>query len=53
MLRPLADQVAELEAQALRAALDHVDGNKSAAARLLAVDRNTLKRKLRELDLAP
>jgi len=48
-LRPLATQVAELEANAILAALEHLDGNKSAAARLLAIDRNTLKRKLRAL----
>ena len=49
LLRPLAVQVADLEARALRAVLAHTEGNKSAAARLLDVDRNTLKRKLRAL----
>lgn len=49
LLRPLSVQVADLEARALRAVLAHTEGNKSAAARLLDVDRNTLKRKLRAL----
>ncbi len=46
LLRPLAVQVAALEAEAVAAALAHHKGNKSAAARQLGIDRNTLKRKL-------
>ncbi|MBK9370369.1 MAG: hypothetical protein IPN01_29445 [Deltaproteobacteria bacterium] len=46
-LRPLADQLAAVEDQAIQAALAATGGNLSAAARLLDIDRNTLKRKLR------
>ncbi|MEY3212854.1 MAG: hypothetical protein RIT28_3335, partial [Pseudomonadota bacterium] len=46
-LRPLADQLAAVEDQAVQAALVATGGNLSAAARLLDIDRNTLKRKLR------
>ena len=46
-LRPLADQLAAVEDQAVQAALAATGGNLSAAARLLDIDRNTLKRKLR------
>ncbi len=46
-LRPLADQVAEVERAAVWEAMERAGGNRSAAARTLGVDRNTLKRKLR------
>jgi DNA-binding NtrC family response regulator len=45
--RPLAAAVAELEDAMIRAALDRTAGNLARAARELAIDRNTLKRKLR------
>ncbi len=38
-VRPLAEQVAELEKQAISAALNAVDGNKAAAARMLGISR--------------
>jgi DNA-binding NtrC family response regulator len=44
-IRPLAEQVQAVEQAAIQAALRHTDGNLSAAARLLGIDRNTLKRK--------
>jgi len=43
---PLAAQVRAVEIRAVRAAMARAGGNKSRAARLLGVDRNTLKRKL-------
>ncbi|MBL0420527.1 sigma 54-interacting transcriptional regulator [Ramlibacter sp. AW1] len=48
-LRPLAEQVAELEQQAIRAALAHTGGNKLAAARLLGISRATLYERLPQL----
>ncbi len=42
--------LAELEAQAIRAAMERYDGNMSAAARALGVDRSTLWRKWKKLD---
>ncbi len=48
-VRPLAEEVAEVEARAVRRAMAACRGNKSAAARMLGVDRNTLKRKLAAL----
>ena len=50
-IRPLAEQVAVIERQALREALAHFHGNLSATSRALAIDRNTLKRKLYKLGL--
>ncbi|TXH90630.1 MAG: PAS domain-containing protein [Rhodoferax sp.] len=45
-LRPLAEQVAELEQQAIRAAMAHTQGNKAAAARLLGMSRATFYERL-------
>ena len=45
-LRPLAAQVAELEQQAIRAALLQTGGNKAAAAKLLGISRATLYERL-------
>ena len=42
LLRPLAEQVAELERRAIAAALEATDGNKLAASRLLGISRATL-----------
>ncbi len=50
--RPLAAAVAEAERSAIDIALQHSDGNLSQAARALAIDRNTLKRKIRSLGIA-
>ena len=46
LLRPLDQQVRELERQAIRCALDHCHGNKQAAARLLGISRATLYQRL-------
>jgi transcriptional regulator with PAS, ATPase and Fis domain len=45
-LRPLAEQVAEVEGQAIRAALASTGGNKFAAARLLGISRAKLYERL-------
>jgi transcriptional regulator with PAS, ATPase and Fis domain len=45
-LRPLAQQVAEVERAAIRAALDATGGNKLAAARLLGISRAKLYERL-------
>jgi transcriptional regulator with PAS, ATPase and Fis domain len=45
-LRPLAEQVAQLECQAIRAALQATEGNKMAAARLLGISRAKLYERL-------
>jgi transcriptional regulator with PAS, ATPase and Fis domain len=45
-LRPLAEQVAELEARAIAAAMAETGGNKLAAARLLGISRATLYERL-------
>ena len=42
LLRPLAQQVAELEQRAIQAALASTGGNKQAVARLLGISRATL-----------
>ena len=42
LLRPLAEQVAELERRAIAAALFSTGGNKLATARLLGISRATL-----------
>ena len=46
LLRPLAEQVARVERQAIAAAMRATDGNKLAAARLLGVSRATLYQRL-------
>ncbi len=47
--RPLAEQVAQVERQAIRAALEHTGGNKLAAAKLLGISRATLYERLDQL----
>ena len=47
-LRPLAEQVAELEQQAIAQAMQHTGGNKVAAARLLGISRAKLYERLGE-----
>jgi transcriptional regulator with PAS, ATPase and Fis domain len=49
VLRPLAEQVAELERRALQAALAATGGNKLAAARLLGISRAKLYERLESL----
>ncbi|MDB5954689.1 sigma 54-interacting transcriptional regulator [Ramlibacter sp.] len=46
VLRPLAEQVAEVERVAIQAALDATGGNKLAAARLLGISRAKLYERL-------
>ena len=46
LLRPLAEQVADLERRAMRAALAHTGGNRAAAARLLGMSRASFYDKL-------
>ena len=46
LLRPLAEQVAELEQRAIAAAMQTTGGNKLAAARLLHISRATLYERL-------
>ncbi len=46
LLRPLGEQVAELEQRAISAALARTGGNKLAAARLLGISRATLYERL-------
>jgi transcriptional regulator with PAS, ATPase and Fis domain len=48
-VRPLPQAVAELEAEAIRAALTATKGNKLAAARMLGIARATLYEKLGQL----
>ncbi|MCA9684478.1 MAG: sigma 54-interacting transcriptional regulator [Myxococcales bacterium] len=48
---PLAERIAAVEIEALRQAMVVLDGNLSAIARALGIDRNTLKRKLDKYDL--
>jgi DNA-binding NtrC family response regulator len=45
-LRPLAEQVAELERQAIQAAMKATNGNKLAAARMLGISRAKLYERL-------
>ncbi|HOM22085.1 MAG TPA: sigma 54-interacting transcriptional regulator, partial [Ottowia sp.] len=53
LLRPLGQQVVELERRAIAAALQATDGNKLAAARLLGISRATLYGRLYESIEAP
>jgi DNA-binding NtrC family response regulator len=53
LLRPLQEQVAELEARAMRAALAQTRGNRSAAARLLGMSRARFYDRLVALSIAP
>jgi len=46
LLRPLAQQVAQVERQAIMAAMQATAGNKVAAARLLGISRATLYQRL-------
>jgi DNA-binding NtrC family response regulator len=46
LLRPLAQQVAELERRVIAAAMTETGGNKLAAARLLGISRATLYERL-------
>lgn len=48
LLRPLAEQVAELERQAIGAAMTAAKGNKAAAAKMLGISRATLYGRLDE-----
>ena len=48
-LRPLAELVADVERQAIRAALAQTGGNKLAASRLLGISRATLYERLEAL----
>ena len=48
-LRPLAEQVSEVERQAIEAALAHTRGNKFAAAKLLGISRAKLYERLEGL----
>ena len=48
-LRPLAEQVAEVERQAIHAAMAHTRGNKFAAAKLLGISRAKLYERLEGL----
>jgi transcriptional regulator with PAS, ATPase and Fis domain len=48
-LRPLAEQVAEVERQAIEAAMAHTRGNKFAAAKLLGISRAKLYERLEGL----
>jgi DNA-binding NtrC family response regulator len=49
LLRPLAEQVAELERAAIEAALVATSGNKVAAARLLGISRAKLYERMTDL----
>jgi DNA-binding NtrC family response regulator len=51
-VRALAEVVGDAERDAIEVALAETDGNLSRAARLLAIDRNTLKRKIRRHQIA-
>lgn len=50
-VRPLAEAVAELEKNLIRAALQNTSGNKASAARLLGISRATLYQKIEEFSL--
>ncbi|MDO9479823.1 MAG: sigma 54-interacting transcriptional regulator, partial [Hydrogenophaga sp.] len=49
-LRPLPEQIAELEQQAIRAALAHTNGNRTAAAKLLGISRASLYDRLADTE---
>ncbi len=49
LLRPLHEQVAQLQARAIRAAMQATGGNKAAAAKLLGLARATLYQRLLEM----
>ncbi|MEL6341822.1 MAG: sigma-54 dependent transcriptional regulator [Myxococcota bacterium] len=51
-VQTLGDVVEAAEQAAIRAALQAAGGNRSQAARLLEIDRNTLRRKMRAYDIA-
>ena len=46
LLRPLSEQIAELEQQAIRAAMEACRGNKAAVAKMLGMARATLYARL-------
>jgi DNA-binding NtrC family response regulator len=50
--RVLRGTLRDVERRAIVQALEDADGNKSAAARALDIDRSTLRRKMREYDIA-
>ncbi len=50
LLRPMAQQVAHVERQAIAAAMQASGGNKLAAARLLGISRATLYHRLSEIE---
>ena len=50
LLRPLPEQIAELERRAIAAAMDVTGGNKQATARLLGISRATLYGRLENPD---
>ena len=47
-----AFEMRDVERRAIVQALEDAKGNKSAAARALDIDRSTLRRKMREYDIA-
>jgi DNA-binding NtrC family response regulator len=50
-LRPLPEQIAELEHRAIAQALEHTGGNRTAAARLLGISRASLYDRLAAMGL--
>ena len=50
-VKTLREAVEETERQAIQAALVHTGRNLSQTARVLEIDRNTLKRKMRQMGL--
>jgi DNA-binding NtrC family response regulator len=48
---PRVRSLAEIQRDAIREALERTNGNKSAAARMLRVTRNTLLRKMKRFEL--
>lgn len=50
-IRPLAEVVAEVEKNVIKAALDSTNGNKAMAARLLGISRATLYQKIVDFNL--
>lgn len=50
-IRPLRETLAEVERAAICAAFEQLDGNKAQTAAALCIDRNTLKRKLKQFGL--